>query len=122
MATQMKTEMKSFDQPDETRPFPHGRSEVVKVGGLSMARITLEPGWRWSNDVKPIAGTESCMVEHTQYIESGRLGLRLDSGETYEAGAGAVAYIPPGHDGWVVGDEPAVLIEITGAEPYAKRG
>ena len=104
---------KTFDQPDETRPFAaHGQLEIVKVGGLTVGRGTYEPGWRWSQDVKPIANTDSCQASHAGYIVSGRMRLKMDDGTESEAGPGAVVVIEPGHDAWVVGDEACVLIDF----------
>ena len=120
MATKMKPEQKRFDHPDEVRAFTHGRSDVATVGGVTLGRLTLEPGWHWKDDVAPIAGTPTCEVEHVQFVVSGRLRVALDSGEIVEAGAGDIAYIPPGHDAWVLGSEPFVGIELLGAEKYAK--
>jgi quercetin dioxygenase-like cupin family protein len=114
------TEQLSFTQPDETRKFPNGRAEILKVGGGTVGRFVFEPGWRWSNDVKPIAGTDSCQVQHFQYTVSGRLGIRMDDGTEMELGPGDLALIGPGHDGWVIGDEPAVILDWAGAGNYAK--
>jgi mannose-6-phosphate isomerase-like protein (cupin superfamily) len=120
MAVQLKAASKRFEHADETRLFPHGKSELAKVGAITFAKITLEPGWHWKDDVAPVAKTSSCMVEHTQYILSGRIRITFDSGETIELKAGDVVYAPPGHDAWVLGNEPVVALEITGAADYAK--
>ncbi|MBA3420505.1 MAG: cupin domain-containing protein [Thermoleophilaceae bacterium] len=111
---------KSFEEPDETRDFPHGRSEVLSIGGGEVGRLVFEPGWRWSNDVKPIAGTESCEAPHFQYHVSGRLAIRMDDGTEMIAQAGDVTSLPSGHDAWVVGNEPAVVVDWWGASNYAK--
>jgi hypothetical protein len=111
---------RAFASPDETRNFPKGKMEVVKIGGLTFGRATLEPGWRWSECVKPIAGTESCQVHHTGIMISGRLGIRMDDGRETVLGPGDALSIPPGHDGWVVGDEPVVNVDVMGAETFAK--
>ena len=104
---------RTFDNPDEVRPFAaHGRMEIVKVGNLTVGRGTFEPGWRWSDDVKPIAGTDSCQAHHAGYVISGRMGVRMDDGTESEVGPGAVAVIEPGHDAWVIGDEPCVLVDF----------
>ena len=104
---------KTFDNPDETRPFAsNGRMEIVKVGGHTVGRGTYEPGWRWSEHVKPLAGTEACEASHVGYILSGRMVIRMNDGTESETGAGAVVVIEPGHDAWVVGDEPCVLIDF----------
>jgi hypothetical protein len=111
-----------FDTPDEHRPFPLGSSDVVTIGGTTLGMARFEPGWRWSESVRPIVGTESCQVEHLGYVLSGRLHTRMDDGTEAEAAAGDLVHIPPGHDGWTVGDEPVLFLEIMGAAPYARRG
>ena len=115
-----ETEHKRFDAPDEVREFPNGRAEILEIGGGTVGRIVCEPGWRWSNDVKPIAGTDSCQAPHFQYHVSGRLKVVMDDGTEVEAGPGDVTSLPPGHDGWVVGDEPAVVIDWYGASAFAR--
>jgi len=115
-------EVKSFDSPDETRPFEgKGHADVVNVGGQVIGRGTFEPGWRWSNNVKPIAGTDSCQVSHLGYVMSGRMRVFMDDGSEGEAGPGDVVAIPPGHDAEVVGDEACVNIDFGGFGTYAKR-
>ena len=114
------SEQKSFDTPDEVREFPHGRAEILKIGGGEVGRLFVEPGWRWSEHVKPIAGTELCEAPHFQYIVSGRVGVRMADGTEFEAGPGEVVVIEPGHDGWTVGDETAVAIDWGGAHVWAK--
>lgn len=111
---------RSVTQPDETRHFPNGEFAIVRLGDFSVARATFQPGWRWSEHVKPIAGTASCQTHHRGYLVSGRIGVRMDDGAEMEFAAGDAYEIPPGHDGWVVGDEPAVGIELSGAEVFAK--
>ncbi len=115
-----QTEHRSFAEPDDERPFPRGRAEIVKIGGAEIGRLVLEPGWRWSNDVKPIAGTESCEAPHFQYHVSGQLAVRMDDGTELVAGPGDVTSLPEGHDAWVVGPEPVVVIDWFGASSYAK--
>jgi hypothetical protein len=110
----------SFDQPDETRTPPNTRIEVVRLGSHTAARITFQPGWRWSQDVKPVVGTESCQVRHVGMITSGRLHVVHEDGSEADAVPGAVYVIEPGHDAWVVGDEPVVGFEFESAEAYAK--
>jgi hypothetical protein len=114
------TEHKSFAKPDETREFPRGRAEVLKVAGGDVGRLVLQPGWRWSNDVKPLAKTESCEAPHFQYHVSGRLAIRMDDGTEFVASAGDITSLPSGHDAWVVGDEPVVVVDWFGASNYAK--
>lgn len=111
---------KSLSQPDEVRSFDKGKLELVKVGDVTFGRATLEPGWKWSTCVKPIAKTESCEAPHLQYHISGRLRVVMDDGSEAEFGPGDVSHIPPGHDAWVVGDEPVVAVDITGMEEWAK--
>jgi ethanolamine utilization protein EutQ (cupin superfamily) len=115
-------EIKKFDSPDEVRPFEsHGQAEMVNVGGQMVGRGTFEPGWKWSNDVKPIAGTESCEVSHLGYVVSGRMRVHMDDGSDAEVGAGDVIAIPPGHDAEVVGDESCVMYDFGEISQYAKR-
>jgi hypothetical protein len=116
-----KAESKGFGKPDEVREFPKGRVELIQIGGAAVGRAVFQPGWRWSTSVKPIAKTESCQAPHFGYLVSGVLGTRMDDGTEFEARAGEVALIPPGHDGWVVGDEPVVLIDFQGMLDYAKQ-
>lgn len=117
---QQQTEHKTFASPDETRSFPHGQVELVTIGGAAIGRLVLQPGWRWSNDVKPIAGTKSCEAPHFQYHVSGRLHVVMDDGTEFEAGPGDVTSLPMGHDAWVVGDEPVVVVDWYGASNYAR--
>ncbi len=111
---------KNFDSPDETRPIPNGKVEVVNLGDVMAMKLTLEPGWKWSEAVKPIANTDSCQVHHIGYQISGRMMARLDDGSEEEYGPGDIYNIPPGHDAWVMGDEAATSIDFRGAENYAK--
>ena len=114
------TEHRSFEQPDEVREFPHGRAEILKVGGVEIGRLVFQPGWRWSNDVKPIAGTDSCTAPHFQYHVSGRLAILMDDGTEFVAEPGDVTSLPSGHDAWVVGDEPVTTVDWFGASNYAR--
>lgn len=113
-------EHKNFSSPDETRPFPNGKAEILNIGGGSVGRLTLEPGWRWSQDVKPIAGTQWCEAPHFQYQVSGRLHVVMEDGTEFDLGPGDVSTLPSGHDAWVIGDEPVVLVDWYGASNYAK--
>jgi len=121
MATATETMQKrNLSQPEETRTFEKGKVEVVNVGDSTLGRATLEPGWKWSTCVKPIAKTESCQVQHLQYQIAGRLHVRMQDGSEEEFGPGDVAFIPPGHDAWVVGNEAVVLVDVHGLKEYAK--
>jgi len=120
MAERHETEHKTFQAPDETREFPNGHAEILNVGGGEVGRLVFEPGWRWSNDVRPIANTESCEAPHFQYHVSGKLAIRMDDGTELVAGPGDITSLPSGHDAWVVGDEPAVVVDWYGASNYAK--
>ncbi len=113
----------SFSAPSETRPFMDGkgRLDLVTLDGALVGRGTFEPGWRWSEHVKPIAGTDSCQAAHMGYCVSGRMRLRMDDGQEAEVGPGDFMIAPPGHDAWTVGDEPCVLIDWQGVADYAKR-
>ena len=113
---------KNLDSPDETRTFENGKVQVTTLGEFNASRFVLEPGWRWSENIKPLAGIDSCQVLHTGYQVSGRLHVRADDGTEKEYGPGDAYVIPPGHDAWVVGDEPVVGVDMSKAtaEQYAK--
>jgi ethanolamine utilization protein EutQ (cupin superfamily) len=113
-------ERKSFDNPDEARSIEKGTIEVVKLGDVTAMRLRFDPGWRWSQCVKPLVHTESCQVGHLMHVVSGRMGVRMNSGSEVEFGPGDVGVIPPGHDAWIVGDEPFVGIDFQGGAVYAK--
>ena len=113
---------KRFDQPDEVRPFAgHGHVDVVQIAGKPVGRGEFEPGWRWSQDVKPIAGTESCQVSHLCYVMSGRMRIHMDDGSQQDIGPGDVVGIPPGHDAETLGDETCVVLDFGEITEYAKR-
>ena len=114
---------KSLDRPEETRPFEggSGRVELVSSEGGLVGRATFQPGWRWSEHVKPIAKTESCQAPHTGYFVSGRMHVVMDDGQEIDFGPGDFSVIPPGHDAWIVGDDPCVVIDWQGFTDYAKR-
>jgi len=116
-------EIKSVSSPEETRPFTDdkGKVGVVGVGGHPVLYGTFEPGWRWSEHVKPIAGTDSCQATHLFYCLSGRMHVVMNDGSEGEIGPGDVVSIDPGHDAWVVGDEPCVSVDFGGFAQYAKR-
>ena len=113
-------EVKSCGKPDEVRQFAKGRVEVVRIGGATVGRAVLEPGWRWATSVKPLAKTKSCEASHFQYHVSGTLRVRMDDGSEFDCKPGDVSLLPPGHDAWVVGDEPAVIVDFQGMLDYAK--
>jgi hypothetical protein len=119
MGTQAYEQM-DFAAPTETREFPHGRVDLVRIGDAEIGRLTLEPGWRWSADVKPLAGTELCEAPHFQYHVAGTLRVRTADGTEFDATPGQVTALPSGHDAWVVGDEPVVVVDWWGASNYAK--
>jgi ethanolamine utilization protein EutQ (cupin superfamily) len=117
----MKTiKKKKLDNPDEKREFPNGKVELVTIGDVTFGRGTFQPGWKWSKSVKPIAKTDSCLAPHTQYHLSGILHVKMDDGTEMEYGPGDVGVIPPGHDAWVVGNEPVIVIDFTGFTHYAE--
>jgi hypothetical protein len=115
-----QTEHRSFEESDEVRAFPSGHADILNVGDAEIGRLVFEPGWRWSRDVKPIAGTDSCEAPHFQYHVAGTLGIRMDDGREIVATPGDVTSLPKGHDAWVIGDEPVVVVDWFGASDYAK--
>jgi hypothetical protein len=113
-------ELKTAGQSDEVREFPYGKLELINMGGGVVGRLTLQPGWKWSSHVKPIAGTDWCEAPHFQYQVSGKAHVVMASGEEFDTVAGDIMALPSGHDAWVIGDEPAVFIDWHGASNYAK--
>lgn len=113
-------EVKNCGAPDEVREFPLGRLELVRIGGATVGRGTFQPGWHWTESVKPIAKTESCEAPHFQYQVSGVMRVRMDDGTEFDCKAGDVCLLPPGHDAWVVGNEPVVVVDFQGMVEYAK--
>lgn len=113
---------KSLNSPEETRPFEGGKGqlELVNLDAGAVGRATFQPGWRWSEHIKPIAGTDSCQAAHMGYFISGRMNVVMDNGEQMEFGPGDFSIIPPGHDAWIVGNEPCVVIDWQGFTEYAK--
>jgi len=105
-------EKKSLNQPEQTKTFGRMKVEIIAIGGLNFQRNTAQPGWRWSVDVKPIAKTESCQVNHLLCVISGKLHVRMNDGKEVEFNPGDMCLIPPGHDGWTVGDKAAVWLEF----------
>jgi hypothetical protein len=118
--TAATAEQKNFASPDETRAFEHGVVELLNIGDSEIGRLTLQPGWRWSDHVKPIAGTELCEAPHFQDHVQGTLRVRMADGSEFDARPGDVTALPEGHDAWVVGDEPVVVVDWWGASNYAK--
>ncbi|MGI0028383.1 MAG: cupin domain-containing protein [Nitrososphaera sp.] len=117
-----RVERKNIDRnPDDTRTFDKGKIQIATVGSETIGRFVLEPGWKWSTAVKPVVKTESCQQTHTGYIISGRMRVRMDDGAESEVGPGEVVLVPAGHDAWVVGNEPCIGIDFTGAKTYAKQ-
>ena len=107
-------------RPDETREFPNGKAEIVNIGGGAVGRLVFQPGWRWATSVQPLAKTKSCEAPHFQYHVSGVLRIRMDDGREFDCRPGDVSLLPSGHDAWVVGDEPAVVVDFQGMIDYAK--
>lgn len=113
--------LKRFEEPDEVRHFEKGRYEIVRVGGMTIGRATYEPGWKWSEHVRPVAGTDLCGVEHVGLVVAGRAAVAMPDG-VVEIGPGTLFYVPPEpHDSWVVGDEPYVSLHFAGVETYATK-
>jgi class 3 adenylate cyclase len=113
-----RLQRKNFASPDQVRAFPTGKMEVVTLDEAAVGRFVFEPGWRWSKDVAPIAGTRSCQLRHMGYTISGRLGVRMDDGSELEVGPGDAYEVPPGHDAWVIGEEPVYCVEFTSAHAF----
>jgi class 3 adenylate cyclase len=111
---------KRFDRPDEVRSVEKGRIELVELGELAVGRAVFEPGWRWSEHVKPIVGTETCQVHHVGYVVSGHLHVEMSDGASIELMAGDTFEVPPDHDAWVVGDEPWISVDYAGRRLFAK--
>ena len=110
---------KAFSTPDEKRSFDKGRLELVTIGGITFGRATFQPGWKWSTCIKPLVNTKSCKASHLQYHVSGRIRVRMEDGTEDEFGPGEVSLLPPGHDAWVVGNEPVVVIDLSGMQLYS---
>jgi len=115
-----RIEVKSHDQPDEVRTPEKTRIELVHVGPVTLGRLTFQPGWRWSECIKPVVGTESCQVHHVGYAVSGRITVRLANGDQASIQTGDSYDIPPGHDAWVEGGEPFVGLEVQSADEFGK--
>jgi hypothetical protein len=121
MKKDKKMEVKSLNSPDEVRAFDKGKLELINIGGATIGRAVFEPGWRWSTSVKPLVNTKSCEAPHFQYHISGTLKIVMDDGTEKECKAGDVSLLPSGHDAWVVGNEPVVVVDFQGMVDYAKQ-
>lgn len=121
MLTKTKPELKHFTKPDEVRTFPKGKVELVNVGDNVIGLATFEPGWKWSESVKPIANTKSCQMAHYGYLLSGTMIVKFDDGTQLEMKQGDIAFVPPGHDAWVVGNDPCVIVDFQGMAEYAMK-
>jgi hypothetical protein len=115
-----QSEQKAFAAPDEVRSFERGELRLLKMGGGEIGQLVLEPGWRWSEHVKPIAGTELCEAPHFQYHVQGTLHIVMGDGTEFDARPGDVTALPEGHDAWVVGEEPVIVVDWYGASNYAR--
>jgi len=116
-----KMEVKHLNSPDEVRKFENGKIDLVKIGGATVGRANFEPGWKWSKHVKPVAKTDTCQAAHFQYHVSGVLHVVMNDGTEKDVGPGEISLIPPGHDAWVVGNEPVVMVDFQGMVDYAKQ-
>lgn len=115
----MPLRRRRFEEPDDHRSFEKGRLELIELGDLALGRVVFEPGWRWSTHVKPIVGTDWCQVHHIGYVVSGRFHIEMSDGASVELSPGDVYETPPGHDAWVIGDEPWVAVDYTGRRLFA---
>ena len=122
MAHTQTVQTKSLDSPDETRSFDKGKMQIAQIDEVTAGRVTLEPGWKWSECVKPLAGTDSCQVQHTGYVVSGQMKIVMDDRSEMDLGPGDAYVIEPGHDAWVVGSEPCVVVDVSSemVEVFAK--
>jgi mannose-6-phosphate isomerase-like protein (cupin superfamily) len=111
---------KNISRPDEVRSFDHGHSDILRMSSGDVGCATFEPGWRWSTDLKPIAGTKDCETHHIGYVLQGRMRIEMTGAEEFDLRAGDLFDIPPGHDAYVLGDEPCVLLDWAGATNYAR--
>lgn len=119
--TRKKVVRKNHKKPDETRRFDKGKVDLADLGEAVIGLFELQPGWRWSESVQPLVGTDWCEQEHVAYIVSGQLRTRLSDGTEDEAGPGDVVFTPAGHDAWVIGGEPVIMLDFKGAATYAKQ-
>jgi len=117
-----KGQVKNFTKPDEVREFPKGKLELIKIGNATIGRATFQPGWKWSESLQPLVKTSSCEAPHFQYHVSGTIMVKMDDGTLLECKPGDVSLLPTGHDAWVVGNKPAVVVDFQGMIDYAKTG
>jgi len=115
----IELELLNLESPSEVRTFDKGRFEIYRIGPMTLGRATYEPGWRWSEHVGRLSGARSCMIEHVGLVQSGAAVALMDDGREVLMRAGDFFSIPPGHDSWVVGDQPYVSLHILGSETYA---
>lgn len=119
----MGTQISNLERDGETRPFAgHGHAVIGSAGGLTLMKGVFEPGWRWSTDIAPIAGTESCQTHHLGFVLAGRMQVRMDDGSEMTVEAGDMFDLPPGHDAWVLGDEPCVMVDYSPQVTQYARG
>ncbi|MBF4770288.1 cupin domain-containing protein [Nocardioides agariphilus] len=119
--TGQQIEQRDFARSDEVRTFERGYAEILRVGGMEIGRLVFQPGWRWSEHVKPLAGTELCEAPHFQYHLAGTLRIRTADGQEFDATPGQITSLPAGHDAWVVGDDDVVVVDWYGASHYAEQ-
>lgn len=113
--------LKNFSKPDEVREFPKGKVELVNINGAMIGRATFQPGWIWSESVQPLVNTKSCEAPHFQYHVSGTLMVKMDDGTLLECTPGSISMLPHGHDAWVKGNEPVVVVDFQGMVDYANK-
>jgi TusA-related sulfurtransferase/mannose-6-phosphate isomerase-like protein (cupin superfamily) len=121
MQVEESASKKNFGEPDEWKAFPKGGLQIVTLSGFTFGLRTLQRGWRWSTDMKPLAKTASCMTQHMGFVVSGRMAFAMDDGSQLDVGPGDAFEVHPGHDAWTVGEEPVVFIDLIGAVEYAKK-
>jgi len=117
---QTESEAKTFNKPDEVREFPLGRLEIITIGGVTVGRAIFQPGWRWTTSLQPIAKTNTCEAPHFQYHVAGVMRILMDDGAEYECHPGSISLLPSGHDAWVVGDEPVIVVDFQGMYNFGK--
>jgi quercetin dioxygenase-like cupin family protein len=116
----LNMELKNLSTPDELRELPKTKIELANFEEVTVMRVTFQPGWKWSECVKPTVETKSCEASHINYIISGQIVVAMDNGTQKEMGPGDVAVIPPGYDAWVICDEPCIAIDFSAGKMYGK--